>query len=122
LINGNFAQPALLYLAPACSFSVIICAAIRGELTELWAYSDNSGERAEADKETDKTIHSSAISDKDMLPPAPDISTNPKLVLPVSPKIETGLVSEGAMSDDELTETDLISSAAVRRRRRAGKT
>lgn len=32
------AQPALLYLSPACSLSLILTAMARGELAELWSY------------------------------------------------------------------------------------
>jgi len=36
----NAAQPALLYLVPACLGSVLICGAVRGELAEVWKYSE----------------------------------------------------------------------------------
>jgi minor histocompatibility antigen H13 len=36
------AQPALLYLSPACIGSVILCALARGELAQLWAFDDAS--------------------------------------------------------------------------------
>lgn len=36
------AQPALLYLSPACISSVILCAIARGELSGLWAFDDSS--------------------------------------------------------------------------------
>ncbi|GJN90481.1 hypothetical protein Rhopal_003492-T1 [Rhodotorula paludigena] len=38
------AQPALLYLSPACVGSVALCAALRGEWGELWAYVDGDEE------------------------------------------------------------------------------
>ncbi|GAA5820286.1 hypothetical protein JCM11251_005557 [Rhodosporidiobolus azoricus] len=43
------AQPALLYLSPACILSVVLCALVRGESTELWKYVD--GEEDEKEKE-----------------------------------------------------------------------
>lgn len=36
------AQPALLYLSPACIGSVTLCAFLRGELAQLWAFDDAS--------------------------------------------------------------------------------
>ncbi|KAJ1920885.1 hypothetical protein IWQ60_006896 [Tieghemiomyces parasiticus] len=50
------AQPALLYLSPACSLSVVLVALARGELGELFAFSTEDPaekekkEKAEADK------------------------------------------------------------------------
>mmetsp|Transcript_24008 Transcript_24008/g.50617 ORF Transcript_24008/g.50617 Transcript_24008/m.50617 type:complete len:425 (+) Transcript_24008:59-1333(+) len=39
------AQPALLYLVPACLGSSLLCAAVRGELKELFAYSEEEEEK-----------------------------------------------------------------------------
>lgn len=38
------AQPALLYLSPACIFSVLLVAAARGELADLWSYAEECEE------------------------------------------------------------------------------
>ncbi|ORX43702.1 hypothetical protein DM01DRAFT_1340662 [Hesseltinella vesiculosa] len=46
------AQPALLYLSPACILSVLITAAIRGELSALFAYVTEDDENKEAEKKT----------------------------------------------------------------------
>lgn len=43
------AQPALLYLSPACILSVIICAWVRGETTLLWGYDDGENEEKAAE-------------------------------------------------------------------------
>jgi len=47
-------QPALLYLSPACILSFVITAAIRGELPQLWGWSDEpnikEGENATGQK------------------------------------------------------------------------
>lgn len=40
-------QPALLYLSPACIGSVALCAGLRGEWRELWAYTEGQPEEAE---------------------------------------------------------------------------
>ncbi|KAI9259335.1 signal peptide peptidase-domain-containing protein [Sporodiniella umbellata] len=49
------AQPALLYLSPACILSVLITAFSRGELQELWAYKVEETDKKETDKkETEK--------------------------------------------------------------------
>lgn len=42
------AQPALLYLSPACIFSVLLLAAIRGELKDFWSYAEESDEPEKA--------------------------------------------------------------------------
>jgi minor histocompatibility antigen H13 len=43
------AQPALLYLSPACIAAVVLCAVKRGEVKEMWAWKDE-GEPEEKDK------------------------------------------------------------------------
>lgn len=45
------AQPALLYLSPACISAVGLCAARRGEVKEMWAWKDENGEADEKEKE-----------------------------------------------------------------------
>jgi minor histocompatibility antigen H13 len=47
MIFFNAAQPALLYLVPACLISSLGCAAIKGELSELLAYSEEKEEEEE---------------------------------------------------------------------------
>ena len=44
MIFFNAAQPALLYLVPACLLSSLGCATIRGELSDLLAYSEEPEE------------------------------------------------------------------------------
>lgn len=41
------AQPALLYLSPACILSVLATAAVRGELQDLWSFADGEEEDEE---------------------------------------------------------------------------
>lgn len=53
MIVFNAAQPALLYLVPACLGSSLICALVRGELAELFAYSEEE-EEEEEEKDADK--------------------------------------------------------------------
>ena len=48
------AQPALLYLVPACLGSSLLCALIRGELKELFAYSEEEEEEEKEDVEGDE--------------------------------------------------------------------
>jgi minor histocompatibility antigen H13 len=54
----NAAQPALLYLSPACILSALITAAVRGEIKELFAYSteeDNEeAKKGEKDSKSNK--------------------------------------------------------------------
>ncbi|KAG2187085.1 hypothetical protein INT44_004755 [Umbelopsis vinacea] len=49
------AQPALLYLSPACILSTLLTAAVRGELKELFAYStEEDNEEAKKSKKSEK--------------------------------------------------------------------
>ena len=48
------AQPALLYLVPACLGSSLLCAVVRGELKELFDYSEEEEEQEEDKKEEDE--------------------------------------------------------------------
>ncbi|KAM0791428.1 hypothetical protein ACM66B_005886 [Microbotryomycetes sp. NB124-2] len=49
------AQPALLYLSPACIISVVGCAIARGELKQLWSFQELDEEDEQADlKKKDK--------------------------------------------------------------------
>lgn len=47
MIKFNAAQPALLYLVPACLGSSLLCAVVRGELKELFEYSEEEEEEEE---------------------------------------------------------------------------
>ena len=47
------AQPALLYLVPACLGSSLLCALVRGELKELFAYSEEEEEEEEEKEEVE---------------------------------------------------------------------
>jgi minor histocompatibility antigen H13 len=48
------AQPALLYLSPACILSVLITATVRGELKDLFAYTTEEDKKEEEEKKTKK--------------------------------------------------------------------
>ena len=54
MIQFNAAQPALLYLVPACLGSSLLCALVRGELKELFAYSEEEEEEEEVQADTKK--------------------------------------------------------------------
>ena len=54
MIQFNAAQPALLYLVPACLGSSLLCAFVRGELKELFAYSEEEEEEEEVQADTKK--------------------------------------------------------------------
>uniref|UniRef100_A0A7R9WTW8 Signal peptide peptidase n=1 Tax=Craspedostauros australis TaxID=1486917 RepID=A0A7R9WTW8_9STRA len=47
MIQFNAAQPALLYLVPACLGSSFLCATMRGEIADLFAYSEEEDEEEE---------------------------------------------------------------------------
>jgi minor histocompatibility antigen H13 len=48
------AQPALLYLSPACILSVLITGLARGELKEVFAYTSEDKKKADKAKEAEK--------------------------------------------------------------------
>lgn len=48
------AQPALLYLSPACILSVLAVAAARGEVSQLWSYNDGDEEEEDKKKSSDE--------------------------------------------------------------------
>lgn len=50
--KGNCAQPALLYLVPACMFASFIVALVRSQVLKLWNYSEEEPVKAE-DKKKD---------------------------------------------------------------------
>ncbi|KAI9596049.1 signal peptide peptidase-domain-containing protein, partial [Syncephalis fuscata] len=87
------AQPALLYLSPACSLSAVIVAAMRGEMTQLFAYtSDPPADDKKKDSEDGK---SSSAKDS-----------------------ETKVLKSENDSDDEEGDDDDDNSKPVRRSRR----
>ena len=51
MIQFRAAQPALLYLVPACLGSSFLCAVVRGEVTELLAYSEEVEEEEEEEEQ-----------------------------------------------------------------------
>lgn len=54
MIRFEAAQPALLYLVPACLGSSFLCAVCRGEVSELLAYSEEEEEEAGDESKKDK--------------------------------------------------------------------
>ncbi|KAL7453549.1 hypothetical protein ACHAWC_005210 [Mediolabrus comicus] len=54
MIVFEAAQPALLYLVPACLGSSLLCAAVRGEMKELFDYSEEEEEEEEEEKKKDE--------------------------------------------------------------------
>ena len=55
MIQFQAAQPALLYLVPACLGSSYLCAVIRGEVKELLEYSEEEEVEEQEAQEADKT-------------------------------------------------------------------
>jgi minor histocompatibility antigen H13 len=51
MIQFNAAQPALLYLVPACLGSSFLCATVKGQVKELLDYSEEEDEEAEPEEE-----------------------------------------------------------------------
>jgi len=63
MLRFNAAQPALLYLVPACLGSSLLCAMVRGEIKELFAYSEEVEE--EEVEEEDQTENKEEEAKKD---------------------------------------------------------
>ncbi|XP_013403402.1 minor histocompatibility antigen H13-like [Lingula anatina] len=59
------AQPALLYLVPACIGAPLITAIVRGELKELFAYEDNPEKLEETSEEDEKSTENKQTSKED---------------------------------------------------------
>jgi minor histocompatibility antigen H13 len=57
------AQPALLYLSPACVGSVVLCALIRGESKEFWAFDDGSEDEERQEKKV-KEIEEAPVKEE----------------------------------------------------------
>mmetsp|Transcript_4621 Transcript_4621/g.13330 ORF Transcript_4621/g.13330 Transcript_4621/m.13330 type:complete len:413 (-) Transcript_4621:1487-2725(-) len=53
MMHFNAAQPALLYLVPACLGSSSLVAVVRGEMKELWDYSEEAEEEEDDEEETE---------------------------------------------------------------------
>jgi len=84
------AQPALLYLVPACLGSVLVLAVIRGELKDLWNYSEESVETHNPvdEKKKDNSAGSSAEQKNDVGKVDTD-ADNTAFKLPASPASAT---------------------------------
>ena len=52
MIQFKAAQPALLYLVPAAILSAVFTAAIRGQISQLFAYSEEAAEAPEDEKKS----------------------------------------------------------------------
>lgn len=62
------AQPALLYLSPACILSALITAAARGELKDLFAYTTEEEEEEKDAKEKEKEQEKESNDEKEQDP------------------------------------------------------
>ncbi|KAJ1938641.1 hypothetical protein EC988_007530, partial [Linderina pennispora] len=96
------AQPALLYLSPACTLSVIITAMIRGELGAVFAYSEDTKSENEKENADDKED----VSEQKVLgiPSVADAPLRKNLHSRLdSPTPGSGMTptSAGEMADDE---------------------
>lgn len=54
MIYFKAAQPALLYLVPACLGSSFLCAVVRGEVKDMLAYTEEVEEEDEKAEKTEK--------------------------------------------------------------------
>jgi minor histocompatibility antigen H13 len=54
MIYFQAAQPALLYLVPACLGSSFLCAIVRGEVSLLLAYSEEEEEEEEEEEKIEE--------------------------------------------------------------------
>ncbi|GAB5587639.1 hypothetical protein Unana1_02539 [Umbelopsis nana] len=74
------AQPALLYLSPACILSALITAAVRGELKELFAYStEEDNEEAKKGKKDTKNKKDEPLPEEKTEAVAKEAPTNARV-------------------------------------------
>lgn len=64
MVYFQAAQPALLYLVPACLGSSFLCAIVRGEVSALLAYSEEEEELEEEDPSEGETSKKEKVVDK----------------------------------------------------------
>ncbi|WVQ78676.1 hypothetical protein IAT38_000763 [Cryptococcus sp. DSM 104549] len=60
MLRFKAAQPALLYLSPACTIGPLILALLRGELKDLWAYRDGPTDEEREKKLLDESIEAAS--------------------------------------------------------------
>lgn len=69
------AQPALLYLSPACILSVTLVAFVRGEFQAFWQFTDEDEDAEKKDKE-DSTNASIDGKKEEIKGPGTDVATS----------------------------------------------
>jgi len=70
------AQPALLYLSPACILSFFITALVRGELKTAWAWSDDPEDATNASEEKATTVNVDTVGAPDKVSLEGEVTVN----------------------------------------------
>jgi len=113
------AQPALLYLSPACIIAIYGMAVYRGELSTVWSYQDGEAEETERKRRKELKVeesHDSSDSRTEMLPHAPKPGTTvPNLKSNGGPPLSA--VPDGFLTDDEASGGFSAGGGPLRQRR-----
>ncbi|OCH95104.1 hypothetical protein OBBRIDRAFT_823052 [Obba rivulosa] len=81
------AQPALLYLSPACILSFVITSIVRGELKEAWSWSDDPEETADKASDRQRDVDGTD-NESDIKPATASAATRCCTAVPETPFIE----------------------------------
>jgi minor histocompatibility antigen H13 len=115
------AQPALLYLSPACILSVLLTALIRGEIKPLFAYAPDESKKKKAEiedaKSSQENTSSKDVNDVNAINQTASIGS--KRATKSTPSIRSKRETDTSTVDDV---EDVDEVAPVRRTRRSRKT
>ncbi|KAJ2959911.1 hypothetical protein NQZ79_g4694 [Umbelopsis isabellina] len=114
------AQPALLYLSPACILSALITAAVRGELKDLFAYSTEEDNEA-----AKKTQNESKKIKKDKATSAEETQTEEKpSPVTAAEEVDTNADADADADDEDyvaVNAEDSKNSPKVSKKKKGGK-
>ncbi|KAG2180142.1 hypothetical protein INT43_003930 [Umbelopsis isabellina] len=113
------AQPALLYLSPACILSALITAAVRGELKELFAYSTE-----EDNEDAKKNKNESKKTKKDMVTAVEETQTEEKPSPNTAAEEEVDTNADADAEDEDyvaLNAEDIKNSPKISKKKKGGK-
>ncbi|KAI8873599.1 hypothetical protein GQ42DRAFT_160448 [Ramicandelaber brevisporus] len=106
------AQPALLYLSPACILSVLVPALFRGQLGAVFAYSEET-EESEEDKKKKEEKESAADAKKDSHDEADSVDS---AIAAATAAAEAETDNGAEADDDSATSTSVSGTRRVTRR------
>ncbi|KAI8141484.1 signal peptide peptidase-domain-containing protein [Fennellomyces sp. T-0311] len=110
------AQPALLYLSPACILSALITAAVRGELKELFAYTTEEEEEKDEKDSKKKKAEKSAEKEAEKEEQAQETKEPVQEV-----EAEAEAEAEAEDEDEDYVEVDKSTSPKSGKKKKGGK-